>query len=879
MSFKQANKFLREGKLDEALEIYKKTPKDSPLYKQAQFNIRLIQNKQIGKDNTHQSNTNTDQHNSVALVEHNQPLVSVVMPVFNVAPYLDASILSVLDQTYSNIELIIVDDASTDNGMNIIRMHEQLDNRIKVVQLDFNTLGGAGIPSNIGISEAKGVYIAFADSDDILHKDAIRNLVEAAEENDAEIVIADFCNFNNETRVFERAYDKRRWSGLPLGTVFHPKEYPTVFSISPVPWRKLYKREFLEKQYPNFIFNEKINKMQSASSILTLLVDGVVSVSSSVALQALFWNKIVIAAGNSHINGISDFHIDNIQTNDRFYCLSKGKNSDDKLIHLLKYYYVPDSILTNTHTAEIFYKNLFTKSIGGFVISEEKDIAYNYSVSKLPETKEVIEFNQGIYANYLSSDIIDKVASNEVISFDIFDTLIIRPFSFPHHVFTYMNDEVAEITGDYNEKFSIYRRSLHQEVKKITALEEVRLDEIYDYIAEVKGWSVKVKNEVKALELNYELHFCTEKKYGKAVFELAKKLNKKIILISDMYLSKQHIEAILSKNGYSEYDGLYVSSEYRKDKHTSNLFKVVLSEHEVHPSKILHIGDNKISDVDIPNKLGLNTLFIDKNITHFVRNASNQALWKYDIHRTSFSYKEAEYHLPALLGLYANKLSDNEGLIKRHSLFNGSSYNIGYYGLGLLVFQFNKWLIDQAKENDIKRLYFLSRDAYIFYQVFCRMAEQFPEYTNGIDFKYIYVSRKTIITANIFTEQDILDLISRPYRFKLTLKAFLKNRFNLYEDFMQEIASMDLKKFGFDDLDTEFLLKDNFEELKNFAKLFNSISSYHLRLFRREFAQTYQVSHVQSCLDVYRQPHLIPLVLDVTSLFWCHAPMPAASSG
>ncbi|MGP9514566.1 HAD family hydrolase [Psychrobacter sp. AOP5-CZ1-12] len=577
------------------------------------------------------------------------------------------------------------------------------------------------------------------------------------------------------------------------------------------------KREFLEKQYPNFIFNEKINKMQSASSILTLLVDGVVSVSSSIALQALFWNKIVIAAGNSHINGISDFHIDDYQTNDCFYCLSKGKSSDDKLIHLLKYYYVPDSILTNTHTAEIFYKNLFTKSIGGFVVSEEKDIAYNYSVRKLPETKEVIEFNQGTYANYLSSDIIDKVASNEVISFDIFDTLIIRPFSFPHHVFTYMNDEVAEITGDYDEKFSIYRRSLHQEVKKITALEEVRLDEIYDYIAEVKGWSVKVKNEVKALELNNELHFCTEKKYGKAVFELARKLNKKIILISDMYLSKEHIEAILSKNGYSEYDGLYVSSEYRKAKHTSNLFKVVLSEHEVHPSKILHVGDNKISDVDIPNKLGLNTLFIDKNITHFVRNASNQALWKYDIHRTSFSYKEAEYHLPALLGLYANKLSDNESLIKTHSLFNGSSYNIGYYGLGLLVFQFNKWLIDQAKENGIKTLYFLSRDAHIFYQVFCRMAKQFPEYTSGIDFKYIYVSRKTIITANIFTEQDILDLISRPYRFKLTLRAFLKNRFNLSEDFMLEIASMDLKDFGFDDLDTEFLLKNNSEELKDFA--------------------------------------------------------------
>lgn len=314
MSFKQANKFLREGKLDEALEIYKKTPKDSPLYKQAQFNIRLIQNKQIGKDNTHQSNTNTDQHNSVALVEHNQPLVSVVMPVFNVAPYLDASILSVLDQTYSNIELIIVDDASTDNGMNIIRMHEQLDNRIKVVQLDFNTLGGAGIPSNIGISEAKGVYIAFADSDDILHKDAIRNLVEAAEENDAEIVIADFCNFNNETRVFERAYDKRRWSGLPLGTVFHPKEYPTVFSISPVPWRKLYKREFLENnniRYPEgdyFYEDNPLHWYVMSNAQRVVLIDKEVAYHRMDREgQTMGADKYKLAAHFCHLNSILSF--------------------------------------------------------------------------------------------------------------------------------------------------------------------------------------------------------------------------------------------------------------------------------------------------------------------------------------------------------------------------------------------------------------------------------------------------------------------------------------------------------------------------------------------------------------------------------------------
>ncbi|MCC9220766.1 glycosyltransferase family 2 protein [Escherichia coli] len=97
------------------------------------------------------------------------------MPVFNVGPYLDASILSVLSQTLVDFELIIINDASTDDGKRIIEMYENIDSRIKFIDLRFNTLGGAGIPSNIGINAAKGKYIGFVDSDDWVSKDAFEN--------------------------------------------------------------------------------------------------------------------------------------------------------------------------------------------------------------------------------------------------------------------------------------------------------------------------------------------------------------------------------------------------------------------------------------------------------------------------------------------------------------------------------------------------------------------------------------------------------------------------------------------------------------------------------------------------------------------------------
>lgn len=93
-------------------------------------------------------------------------MVSIIMPCYNGGRYLNSSIGSVISQSYENWELIIVDDCSTDNSVEIIKQFQEKDQRIKLFSTSFPS-GGPAVPRNIGLSRASGEYIAFLDADDI----------------------------------------------------------------------------------------------------------------------------------------------------------------------------------------------------------------------------------------------------------------------------------------------------------------------------------------------------------------------------------------------------------------------------------------------------------------------------------------------------------------------------------------------------------------------------------------------------------------------------------------------------------------------------------------------------------------------------------------
>jgi teichuronic acid biosynthesis glycosyltransferase TuaG len=144
----------------------------------------------------------------------NYPLVSIIMPVFNSAKYIQESINSIISQTYSNWELLIVDDLSTDDSWRIISEFKNVDLRIKIFRNPINL--GSGYSRNFAIEKACGSYIAFLDSDDIWLSNKLTTQISFMEENRVHFSFTSFGFIDDKS--------------LPIRNVQHPNRVPLTYA-------------------------------------------------------------------------------------------------------------------------------------------------------------------------------------------------------------------------------------------------------------------------------------------------------------------------------------------------------------------------------------------------------------------------------------------------------------------------------------------------------------------------------------------------------------------------------------------------------------------------------------------------------------------------
>lgn len=189
--------------------------------------------------------------------------LSIIVPVYNAEKYLEETVCSILNQTFTDFELILIDDGSTDQSLDVCTQLQNIDERIVVIHQENQGIGEA---RNIGLKIAQGEYIGFADSDDLLHPQMYEILLNKADEVDGDLIIAE------AKKVYKKSEIKlEKIEHIPTTYLTIEELYEKMYGNSDsdwmymVVWNKLYRRELLEgikfakeKGTEDTVFNSKI---------------------------------------------------------------------------------------------------------------------------------------------------------------------------------------------------------------------------------------------------------------------------------------------------------------------------------------------------------------------------------------------------------------------------------------------------------------------------------------------------------------------------------------------------------------------------------------------------------------------------------------------
>lgn len=709
--------------------------------------------------------------------------VSVIVPCYNSAKFLEQSLNCLFAQYYANIEIICVNDGSTDETAEIlVRIASERDN-LKIVTLEKNRgLFNARIA---GAEVASGDYIAFMDSDDLVTENWIYTLIKKAELTRADLVFGDM----------------RKKGNVPGATV-NP-EIPCYYNLDPLRnsqldtdgegilrlfmqthglcshyhyvWNKLIRRDLWLKALPDLCGLNQVREH---------LVMG-----EDIAFSAtlfMFAQKVVNVHNAYYIYCIHDSQSVNTSN------IAKYKKNTDDLFVVFSYL---KALLEKYGYMEQYSREykLFVQRYGMIYTRLARELAlpkslirrishefYQSEIEDMSDIKSELFLRQmtnvaGIDNVYFS--LLDKIWSPEVkvISFDVFDTLVSRPFAKPMDIFVMLNKPFTQLFGikSYVD-FASIRHNSEERCHKIwkslkPGVEEPRLDDIYNEISSTYGYDCEKLRIIEQLEIQNEIRFSFPRKSGCELFELAKSAGKKVILVSDMYLPRSCIEAVLQKCGISGYDKLYLSNEYHLTKHSGRLYRVIARDLDgiAKGRQILHIGDNYDSDVKRAQEAGFDAqhfpaaigLFQGRNPGIYTgksfRKIFDIADRYTDMNLSYYSYTG----LRCCLAMVANKIFDFPFVsFNKNSDLNADPVFVGYYVVGMHIFALARWLIQQTKDKGIRKIHFAARDGYLIKQAYDILSEGLEGVPES---NYIRVSRKSFAIADIYSFADMHSVVQK----------------------------------------------------------------------------------------------------------------------
>lgn len=754
------------------------------------------------------------------------PLLSVIVPVYNCEKYLSRTLNSLLKQTYKNIEIILVNDGSKGNFNETVAPYQQSNTKIIIVNHEQNL--GLFRARISGVQASNGQYITFCDGDDEVSLDYYRKLINKAIETSSDMVIGDWAYKYENGNIEYCNLDPILNDNILLNNEevldYFMEQEGLSFSYYVV-WNKIYSKNLWDKCEENLL------KFSLKNKKLTMTED--------IAFSSMFWtnaNKVcnvhnIFYFYNQHIDQ-STKHITNIEIYEKnikdvanvfkFFKKNIIENSNKEKYNknlynweslFVRYWYDNIGKLNDQKAA----KNILNKYFPNFTLENTTNndyFFYSQKTSLLPQFK---------WLEDIKETIVNKEC--EYVSFDIFDTLICRPFLKPDDLFYFITDDFNKLVNPLTFlDFHKIRWEAENECRKLlkykSNYEDINIDEIYNFISHHYKINKDNIEKIKNIELRLESYFCQRRELGYDLYNLAVYYNKKIICISDMYLRKDFINTILNKNGYIDHIDIFISSEERALKGTGNLYKKVIKKIKLKSKqKLVHIGDNWHSDIIQAKNIGIKIGHLPNPVERLLGNNGGtysgnflKKLCNHNKHLFNFNNAIENFlGIRCMLGLIAIKLFDNNILsFNLHSDINSNPIFFGYFIFGMHLYAITDWLIENNKNNK-NNIHFIARDGYLPKMAYDIMSD--PNINSKSN--YLYLSRKATLplllenTIDIFSFKNFIRYqVMSPIKIKELLSAIIridnetffdlceKNLLNPYNNFQnQNLFENFLKEF------------------------------------------------------------------------------------
>lgn len=578
-------------------------------------------------------------------------------------------------------------------------------------------------------------------------------------------------HFSTQTALLEAAYN-----ALPATSFLVCTQYTGSF----VEERLIREQNIAQwrAQMPRLLYDTRFEGLDNFTQYLVPYAQNMISVSSTLGLQAKLFGIPLISPAISHLAKLAD------SNSLRDLGRQTGRSADG----VLESYLTRGCFLKSRLLAEPGY-------LSG-VLEAFKERHDQSGLEMFPEAAQVGNSIETLitptdlgrcrerFEQFTKSALTNRThpvatIAHEIVSFDVFDTLVYRAVLMPSQVFLLMQDKLRSemrdrLPGPFIEGFASLRQAAEKALTKQAAArldgpEEITIEQVYGLLAADFSLSQQQCDQLIVLEQEMELAAIRPRPAGRGLYLQAQAQGQEIILISDFIHDKDFVEAVLKRCGYDDWAALYVSSAVGCKKHSGALFDHVVGDLGLDPQMTLHIGDNAHGDVRMAQEAGWKARHLPSIPSKIIAQCTDRPL--------NISVVCNSVFIGAVLSAYGGCYHDDDNSQSSAALI-ATEEQLGFLTLGPAMYYFSRWLCNEARETGCKQIMLFGRDTVLAYRILKNCFDKDLQ-QGGLSICYIPMSRMSAVGLEIQNVQDLWSVRFDDFDSSSPIATLLGRRFML----------------------------------------------------------------------------------------------------